>query len=62
MKVKNDTNNFYIKGGKNMTEQINKEQFIGNGLSVVSKQTMPPARYTEASLVKELQERGVGRP
>lgn len=45
-----------------MTEQINKEQFIGNGLSVVSKQTMPPARYTEASLVKELQESGVGRP
>jgi len=32
------------------------------GLEAVSHETQPPARFTEASLVKELEEDGVGRP
>ncbi len=31
-------------------------------ISASGHQTQPPARYTEASLVKELEDRGIGRP
>jgi DNA topoisomerase-1 len=38
------------------------QQLTLEGLEPTSHTTQPPARYTEASLVKELEARGIGRP
>jgi DNA topoisomerase-1 len=38
------------------------QALVLNGLEPTSHTTQPPARYTEASLVKELEARGIGRP
>jgi DNA topoisomerase-1 len=38
------------------------DAFVVAGLEEKGHQTTPPARYTEASLVKRLEEEGIGRP
>ena len=38
------------------------DQILVGDASAKSHQTQPPARYTEASLVKALEEQGIGRP
>ena len=38
------------------------DEFVANELTPESHQTQPPARYTEASLIKALEDMGVGRP
>lgn len=38
------------------------EELKNNSISATEKYTRPKARYTEAALVKQLEERGIGRP
>jgi DNA topoisomerase-1 len=42
---------------------LEKAQYLdASKLEPVQHNTMPPSRYTEASLIRELEERGIGRP
>tara|TARA_R100001143_G_scaffold63590_1_gene72946 strand:+ start:8339 stop:10882 length:2544 start_codon:yes stop_codon:yes gene_type:complete len=63
----------YVEGSDNPEEALeNQEIFLPvmkegesidmHKLDSISHETKPPARYTEATLVKELEKRGVGRP
>ena len=38
-----------------------KEEYLGNGLTVVMRESAPPPRYTEATLIKKLEATGSGR-
>ena len=39
-----------------------EEQLTAVGSKMLTKKTKPPARYSEAALIKELERRGIGRP
>ena len=41
---------------------IKGEELDLTTIEALEKQTQPPARYTEAGLIKELEKRGIGRP
>ncbi|MDZ7758450.1 type I DNA topoisomerase [Rhodohalobacter sp.] len=63
----------YVEGSDDPDEALeNQENFLPkmkkgetidlHDLESISHETKPPARFTEATLVKELEKRGVGRP
>lgn len=57
----------WMKLGKSIDDVIVPEVAVGEELKYIDvdpqqKFTQPPGRYTEASLIKELEKRGIGRP
>ena len=55
--LKNDEDELKILPNLNVGDVLKKEDLIKE-----QKFTEPPARYTEASLVKVMEEKGIGRP
>lgn len=63
--IKNKFLGYQILEEKTKNKKIpkfNVGQEIDANLEIQEKQTLPPARYTEASLIKELEQNGIGRP
>lgn len=63
--IKNKFLGYQILDEKTKNKKIPKfklGQEIDAKLEILEKQTLPPARYTEASLIKELEQNGIGRP
>ena len=49
--------------GKTILPEISEGQTLKNlGAKIEAKQTLPPAHYNEASLIKAMEEFGIGRP
>ncbi len=49
-------------GGKDFPEVAAKESLDAKEIRPEQHHTQPPPRYTEATLIKDLEERGIGRP
>lgn len=51
------------KDGENMLPELKEgEKLIAEKINLEQKFTTPPPRYTEASLVKEMEDKNIGRP
>ncbi|MFC5370899.1 type I DNA topoisomerase [Arcanobacterium bovis] len=57
-----DTKRYEEKAESRLPDLIEGEQVNSAGAKAEGHDTAPPPRYTEASLVKTLEEKGIGRP
>ena len=58
-----DSRNGNNESKENILPKMEKKQsLLCSSLEANEHSTKPPARFTEASLVKELEEKGIGRP
>ncbi len=58
----NDDDNNSIEEDSNLPKVTEGENLKSDGTEIKDHATTPPARFTEASLIKALEEMGVGRP